>query len=243
VRGGISVRLNGLLALVLAIAGALALGVAAAAGGVLPATQIVVADDDVDFVDDTPFIEESALLRFQNNDNVTHNVTAVKTGPDGKALFRSGNLSGVDAPPGDIVDVNGTQFLDAGTYDFVCTIHPNMEGALTVGEWPTGPIPRPKISLRVKSKKLEKVVDSGKLKVKVTAREPTDADGVSLTAKAAKRITKKKTLNVNAGDSKTAKLKLKKSALAKLADLEKAKVKVTGDVDFGFGDKASKKLK
>jgi plastocyanin len=230
-------------ALVLAIAGALALGVGAAAAGENPATAIVVAEDDTTFVDNTPFIEESAVLRFQNNDGVTHNVTAEAEGPDGKALFRSGNLAGVDTPPGDIVDVNGTQFLAAGDYDFLCTIHPAMQGTLTVGPF-AGPIPRPEIDVKVKSKKLEKVVDSGKLKVKVTAGEPTDADGVSVTAKkGAKGITKKARLNVNAGDSKTAKLKLKKSTAEKLAELDKAKVKVSATVDFGFGDKASKKLK
>jgi plastocyanin len=244
VRGGISPRLKGSLALVLVIGGVLAFGLATAGAGELPATATVVAENDTTFVDDTPFIEESATLRFQNNDNVTHNVTAEETGPDGKALFRSGNVQGVPAPPGDIVDVDGTEFLDAGTYDFLCTIHPEMDGTLTVGEFSTGPVPRPSISLKVKSKKLAKVVKSGKLKVKVTAAESTDAEGVSLTAKkGAKSITKRANLDVNAGDSKTAKLKLKKKAAEKLANLEKAKVKVTGEVDFGSPDKASKKLK
>jgi plastocyanin len=230
-------------ALVLAISGVLALGLATAVAGENPTTAIVVAENDTTFVDPGPFIEESAVLRFQNNDGVTHNVTAEAEGPDGKALFRSGNLAGVDTPPGDIVDVNGTQFLAAGDYDFLCTIHPAMQGTLTVGPF-SGPIPRPEIDVKVKSKKLGKVVKSGKLKVKVTAGEPTDADGVSVTAKkGAKGITKKARLNVDAGDSKTAKLKLKKSAAEKLAELDKAKVKVSATVDFGFGDKASKKLK
>jgi Copper binding proteins, plastocyanin/azurin family len=229
-------------ALVLAIAGALALGLATAVAGEIPATATVVAQDEVSFVNPAPFIEESAVLRFQNNDNVTHNVTAEDDGPDGKPLFRSGNLQGVP-PMGPIVDVKGTQFLAAGAYAFLCTIHPAMQGTLTVGPF-SGPLPRPSIEVKIKSKKLEKVVKSGKLKVKVSANEPTDADGVSLTAKkGAKGITKRARLNVNAGDSKTAKLKLKKKAAAKLADLDKAKVKVQGTVDFGFGDKASKKLK
>jgi plastocyanin len=231
-------------AILLAAAGALALGVATAAGGVLPGTFTVVAENADDFVDDTPLIEEGALLRFQNNDNVTHNVTAKEKGPDGKALFRSGNLQGVDTPPGSIVDVNGTQFLDAGIYDFECTIHPNMEGTLTVNEFPAGPVARPEISLKVKSKKLEKVVKSGKLKVQVSAAEPTDAEGISLQAsKGRKTITKSLKLDLAAGGTQTAKLKLKKKAAEKLGDLEKAKVRVTGIVDFGFGDKASKKLK
>ena len=38
------------------------------------------------------------------------------------------------------------------------------------------------------------------------------------------------------------KLKLSKRGEQKLAGLDSAKVKVAGTVDFGFGDKASKKL-
>jgi plastocyanin len=227
--------------LALAAVGAIALS-ATALAGVPPMGATVVAVDQVDWVGGGfPSIDEGADLTFDNNDDVTHNVTSTADGPDGGPLFRSGNVSG----GGQNQLVGGTRFLDAGgDYGFLCTIHPSMEGTLTVDDHPSGPVPRPEISLKIRSKKLAKVVKSGRLKVKVSAAEPTDADGVTLTAKqGVKGITKKARLNVNAGDSKTAKLKLKKSALEKLADLAKAKVKVTGDVDFGVGDKASKKLK
>jgi plastocyanin len=234
VRGGISLRGREATVAALAILGALALGGTAWAG-----TPTIIAMDQNSFVTVPPEVGPGSRVDFSNEDTVTHNVTAEEDGPDGKALFRSGNVGSFD-----VREVKGVPFLGPGSYEFLCTIHPNMQDTLNVGGDGPGTLPRPKISLKVKSKKLAKVVKSGKLKVKVTAREPTDADGVSLTAKqGAKGITKKAKLNVNAGDSKTAKLKLKKSALEKLADLEKAKVKVTGDVDFGFGDKASKKLK
>jgi hypothetical protein len=224
-----------------AFAVALALGVAVAWAGVPPMGATVAAEDQVDFVGGGfPSIDESADLTFDNNDTVTHNVTATAEGPDGGALFRSGNVPG----GGQDRLVAGTRFLDEGSYGFLCTIHPSMEGTLTVEDHPAGPVPRPSINVKVKSKNLAKVVKSGKLKVKVSAAGPTDADDVLLTAKkGAKGITKRARLNVNAGDSKTAKLKLKKKAAEKLADLDKAKVKVQGTVDFGFGDKASKKLK
>jgi len=201
----------------------------------------VAAEDEVDWVGGGfPSIDEGADLTFDNNDNVTHNVTATGDGPDGAALFRSGNISG----GGQDRLVAGARFLDAGDYDFVCTIHPNMEGTLTVDDHPSGPVPRPTIDLAIKSKKLVKVVKSGKLKVEVSAAGPTDAGGISLSAKKGRKsITKKADLDVAAGNSETAKLKLKKSAVEKLAELEKAKVKVTGAVDFGSPDKASKKLK
>jgi plastocyanin len=185
-------------------------------------------------------IEDGQMAGFFNNDNATHNVTADDKGPDGKALFRTGNVSG-----GSNVQVNGTQFLEVGSYEFTCTLHPGtMQATLNVNDGPGEPVPRPSVDVNIKSKKLEKVVKSGKLKVKVSASAPTDADGVSLSAKKGRKgITKKANLDVNAGDSKTAKLKLKKSAAKKLADLEKAKVKVSAEVDFGSPAKASKKLK
>jgi plastocyanin len=223
---------------VLTIVGALATGAMAWAGTTGNPTITAVNQDSFEFV--PPEVGPGSRVDFSNQDpGVTHNVTADEKGPDGKALFRSENIVGVD-----LAEVKGVPFLEPGSYEFLCTIHPNMQDTLNIGGDGPGTVPRPSIEVKVKSKKLAKVVESGKLKVKVSADEPTDADGVTLRAKkGAKGITKKARLNVNAGDSKTAKLKLKKKAAEKLAELEKAKVKVQGTVDFGFGDKASKKLK
>jgi hypothetical protein len=215
-------------------------GTLALAGGVAWAgSPNIVAMDDF-FGNPTYEIPEGGQATLDNQGpNNTHNVTANEDGPDGGPLFRSGNVTA-----GQSRTVGGTRFLSAGSYGFFCSIHPQMEATLSVINSASGPLPRPAISLKVKSKKLAKVVKSGKLKVKVSAAEPTDADGVSLTAKKGRKsITKKANLDVDAGGSKTAKLKLKKNAASKLADLDKAKVKVEGTVDFGFGDKASKKLK
>jgi plastocyanin len=236
---GISPRTRGTVAFGLAIVGAVALGATAWAG--VPGSPVTITAQDTTFLNPTPAQSEGLVALFDNNDSRTHNVTAIEDGPDGKALFRTGNVSGpaINRP------VNGTQFVAAGFYDFECTIHDEMQGTLQVVNDPGfDPVPRPEIEIKVKSKKLGKVVKSGKLKVKVEAGEPTDADGVSLSAKKGRKsIAKKASLNVNAGGSETAKLKLKKSALEKLADLDKAKVKVTAEVDFGSPAKASKKLK
>jgi plastocyanin len=227
--------------LAVAVVATLVVGVGVAWAGVPPMGATVAAEDQDDFIGGGfPNIDEGADLTFDNNDTVAHNVTATDDGPDGGALFRSGNVPG----GGQDRLVGGTRFLSAGTYDFLCTIHPAMEGTLTVDDFPAGPLPRPSIDVKVKSKKLAKVVKSGKLKVEVSADEPTDADGISVTAKKGRKgITKKANLDVNAGDSKTPKLKLKKKAAEKLAGLEKAKVKVTAEVDFGSPAKAGKKLK
>jgi len=189
------------------------------------------------------FQDEGLQMVLVNEGSNPHDVISFDPGPDGKELFRSAIVPGSADPGSPEGPVEGTQFLSAGTYEFFCSIHAGMDGTMTVSTTGT-PIPRPEISLKLKSKKLEKVLDSGKLKVKVEAAEPTDAEGISLQARKGKKaITKKKSLALGAGDSETAKLKLKKNAAGKLAELEKAKVKVSGTVDFGFGDKASKKLK
>ena len=238
-RGGISLGRRRAAALSLGIVGALTvgLGVPSALAG---DPGLIVADDNFFSLNDYS-VMEGQQLDFSNIGDSTHNATANDDGPDGKPLFRTGNVAG-----GGSGTTNGSRFLSIGEYDFVCTIHPSeMQATLNVIDNPSGgPLARPEIALKVKSKKLEKVVKSGKLKVKVSAPGSTDADGVSLSAKKGRKgITKKANLNVNAGDSKTAKLKLKKSAVEKLAELEKAKVKVTAEVDFGSPAKASKKLK
>jgi plastocyanin len=205
----------------------------------LGTTNFVSASNSDDYDPPDPDIIEGQALPFNNNDTVSHTVTADQTGPDGKPLFRTGTTPGMTTR-----DVSGTVFLSEGMYDFHCSIHPNMQATLTVFEVGGEPVPRPEISLKVKSKKLGKVVDSGKLKVKVSAEGPTPGEDISLKAKKGKKgISKGKKLNLAAGASTTAKLKLSKRGEEKLAELDSAKVKVEGTVAFGFGDKASKKLK
>jgi plastocyanin len=223
--------------LTLATLAAIALGIGVSQAFATGA--VIVATDESGFATPNPTIAQGLQATFSNGDDETHNVTADDDGPDHQPLFRSGNTAG-----GTNRLVLGTPFLSAGNYGFHCTIHPDtMVGTLEVLSAGV-PQERPEIELKVKSKKLDKVISSGTLKVAVSARKPTDADGVSLSAKKGrKKISKVVNLDVAAGNSKTAKLKLKKSALEKLADLEKAKIKVTAEVDFGSPAKASKKLK
>lgn len=235
-RGGSSRRLRGATIMTVVIVGVLAMGGVAWGGFATIMTGLV----NNTFDESSYIIEEGTVASFFNGDTTTHNVTANQKGPDGGALFRTGNI-----PRDQAADVAGTQFLDADSYAFVCTIHPQtMQATLNVVDGPGEPVPRPDISLKVKSKKLAKVVDSGRLQVKVKAAAPTRAANVELKAKKGKKgITKGKSVNVAGGRSKTVKLKLSKGGEKRLADLGSAKVKVQGTVDFGFGDKASKKLK
>ncbi len=66
-------------------------------------------------------------IEFDNKDNgVPHNVSIHKDSATGQEVFKGDIFNGpgkrtYDVPP-----------LDAGTYAFVCTVHPNMTGTLTV---------------------------------------------------------------------------------------------------------------
>ena len=72
-------------------------------------------------------MDQGEKLTFHNGDTVTHDVTATQNGPDGKPLFKSAETDG-----GKTSTVEGAQYLTAGHYDFICSIHPNMKGSIHV---------------------------------------------------------------------------------------------------------------
>lgn len=70
---------------------------------------------------DTPF-----QIEFENKDaNVPHNIEI--KGSAGEVLFMGEIFNGVETRTYDV------PALPAGTYTFICTVHPNMTGTLTVG--------------------------------------------------------------------------------------------------------------
>jgi len=159
----------------------------------------------------------------------THNATANATGPDGKALFRSATISSGNTA------VNGTQYVAAGSYPFICTIHPTtMQATLNVTG--TG-LPRPTVDVAVTSRKLEKVLKKSKIAAKATT---TGGPEVKLTATLGNRTIGSGTIPAG-GTSGTA--KLTKAGKRALAGKEKATVRVTGAIDFGAPDTAKAKLK
>ena len=69
---------------------------------------------------DTPF-----QIVFANNDaGIPHNVEIKK---DGQSVWVGDIFNGVETRTYDV------PALAAGTYEFICTVHPNMKGTLTVG--------------------------------------------------------------------------------------------------------------
>ena len=70
----------------------------------------------------TPF-----QVAFENKDaGVAHNIALHQGGPTGAELFRGPIFNGIATRTYDV------PALDAGTYAFVCTVHPTMVGTLTV---------------------------------------------------------------------------------------------------------------
>lgn len=219
-------RTLGLAVTALAVFGA---GQALAATETITATQGGVAYDKPTFA-----LDPGQVATFQNLSSSQHDVTATGRGPDGDALFSSATIGTGQTP------VNGTQYLGPGSYQFFCTIHPEMRSDLAVG--PGSPLPRPAISIKVLSKKLGKVVSSRKLKLRVTAEGA--AEDVDLVArKGAKRLGSKGSLSLADGSSRKVNLRLTNSGRRAIDDLDSAKVKVTGTVDFGSPETARRKLK
>ncbi len=71
---------------------------------------------------DTPF-----TISFDNQDaGIPHNVAIHKDSPTGEVVFQGDIITGVAQKD------YAVPALPAGTYAFVCTVHPNMTGTLTV---------------------------------------------------------------------------------------------------------------
>lgn len=77
--------------------------------------------DTLEVPANTPF-----KIEFSNNDaGIPHNVAIHKDSPTGPEVWKGEIFSGVETRTYDV------PALPAGTYGFVCTVHPNMTGTLT----------------------------------------------------------------------------------------------------------------
>jgi plastocyanin len=202
------------------------LGLGAALAWAAPATIVGQADN---FFNQTSYSHDGGTVAQLTVGGSTHNATANAAGPDGKALFRSATISSGNTP------VDGTQYLSAGSYSFICTIHPTTMRA-TLDVTGTG-LPRPTVDLAVTSRNLAKVVKKGKIAVRATT---TGRPAVDLTAAlGTRRIA---TGTIPAGGT-TGVLKLTKAGKQALRGKKVATVKVTGSIDFGAPDTTKRKLR
>jgi plastocyanin len=214
-----------------AVLGAATLGAAQAFGAAEPIT----ASTANNIFDKPSFaIDQGEVASFVNAGSTTHNVFAGGRGPDGEPLFESATIGAGQAP------VNGTQYLTAGTYPFVCTIHPGMAANLQVTA-NGAPAARPQVTVKVLSSDIDQVVQSRKLRVKLSAA--TQSAGVSVVArKGGRRLGSKQNLDLSAGASRTLKIPLTGAGRKALKDLASAQVKVTAAVPFGSPDSAKRRL-
>lgn len=82
-------------------------------------------------------MDQGERLTFRNGDTISHDVQATQAGPDGKPLFATPIVGA-----GRSEFVEGSQFLTAGSYPFICSLHNGMRGTLQVTTAGT-PQPRP----------------------------------------------------------------------------------------------------
>jgi len=87
----------------------------------LTASGIAFDTDSLEVPADTPF-----QIVFANNDaGIPHNVAIHKDSPTGELVWSGDIFNGVETRTYDV------PALPAGTYGFVCVVHPNMTGTLT----------------------------------------------------------------------------------------------------------------
>jgi plastocyanin len=175
-------------------------------------------------------IDQGEKVTFKNSDVAGHDVTAHHRGPDGKPLFRSELVSGGSSGP-----VQGTEYLTTGTYDFFCSIHPGMEAKLQVTSAGT-PVPRPEpsgLAVKVVSKDLQRVVDSGKLKLRVTSAKASVTVGARAKTRKGSIALGSKKLNFSEQGTQRVALKLSDSARKALRKKDSAKFIATVTADHG----------
>ena len=87
----------------------------------LTASGIAYDTDTLEVPANTPF-----QIVFTNNDaGIPHNVAIHKDSPTGELVWQGDIFNGVETRTYDV------PALPAGTYGFVCAVHPNMTGTLT----------------------------------------------------------------------------------------------------------------
>src|ERR1044072_924472 len=94
---------------------AVMLGVLAAAPAARADERVIAAPLSSGFVNPNVTIDEGEALTFLNPDVAPHDVTSKEPG-----LFASETVG-----TGSEVPVTGADALSAGTYDFICSVHPS----------------------------------------------------------------------------------------------------------------------
>lgn len=166
-----------------------------------------------------------------------HNATAAGKGPDGKPLFRSQTIG-----PGTTSPVAGAQYLEGGTYPFVCTLHPGMESELVVDGGKGTVVPRPAIRVSVPSQRLKAVRKSGTIRVSVKALSGSPT--VTLSARSGNRsLGSASGIKLSSGSTKTVRLRLTRAGRKAVSKGGKVAVSVKGSIAFGSPSSARRTVR
>ena len=198
------------------------------------ADETITARPRDEFASPRTTIDQGEKVTLRNSDISGHDVTSSRKSADGKPLFRSELVA-----PGSSGPVEGTEYLTTGSYPFVCSVHPGMDATLVVTSAGT-PVPRPeppRLTIKITSGDLQRVVNRGKLKLRVTS---TKAE-VKLAARTKSRTLGRKTVDFASVGTRTVTLSLSKAARNSLRGRSSAKVTATGTATDAAGqtDKAT----
>lgn len=200
--------------------------------------RITAAETCCTFIDG-PFEQpRGEVAAFVNPAGATafHNVYATAAGPDGGELFRSATIE-----PGKETPVAGTQYLDTGTYPFVCTVHPGMEGSLSVDAG-GAPQARPAVRVSIPRQGIRVVQRKGVLKVAVASR--TGASGVSVTITVAgTKAGRAGSISIGSGRSATVAVRLSARGRQVLKGRKSVRVEATAKVSFGSPSSTGKVIR
>jgi plastocyanin len=209
-----------------------------AAGSAYGVAQTIVANDNFfgPVAGGTPTytMDQGDRPALQNAGGSQHNATATGNGPDGKPLFSSPTIGT------GTTTLDGTQYLTAGSYTFICTIHPSTMIATLAVSGNGVPTPRPTLGLKVIGKSIGTAIKRG---LRVRMQLGTKADGLELEARLGKTIIAKQGGISQAQGTSFQQLKLNKAGKSRLRKREKATVTVTGLVPFGSPASTKARLK
>jgi glucose/arabinose dehydrogenase/plastocyanin len=110
-----------------AVVAAVTAAIAARAAAPAHAVDSIVATVNYTYVPGSPVVDRGGTLTLVNAEIAPHNVVATQRDANNQPLFSSGGPKGIGA-----WEVEGVSDLAAGSYGFLCTIHPNMRGTLQV---------------------------------------------------------------------------------------------------------------
>jgi plastocyanin len=189
-------------------------------------------------------VGESPIVAMPPTLDYPHNVVSTNRGADDRAMFESDPF--VTAGKSSVV--YGTEYLSAGEYRFICSIHKErtiagtrMEATLVVVDNGLAPRPRPRVELKMTPQTLERALEQRVLNVAVRADQPSD--DVKLIVKAGRKMLgTKKGVDAGPGGFERVAMPFGGKARRVLGKRDSALVTVIGAARFGDAEILRRRL-